>query len=474
MDNISIKKAIMINFVSKYSNVFIQLIINSILARLLTPDDYGIVAVITVFINFFTIIADMGIGPAIIQYKDLGEKQISDIFVFTFFVSVLISIGFVAFSYPLSIFYYNNVYIKLGIILSISIFFNVLNIVPNALLLKDKQFKALGIRTLIITVIGGIITIILALNGAKYYALVINSALVGSLTFVFNLYYSKIKIYLKFNMESIKKIKRYSSYQFGFSIINYFSRNLDNLLIGKLFGQSALGYYDKAYKLMLYPVQNLTHVITPTLHPILSEYQNNKEIIYKSYIKVVKVLSLLASFFGVFCFFSSKEIILIMFGDQWIKSIPSFRLLSLSIWAQMVTSCSGPIFQATGKTKLLFIQGIITTSITVICLTIGLYLRSIESVASFITIAFSLHFIFVYYILIKKVFNYSLLDFFRIFKSSLLIIIIMGAVGILIENIIFKNIMISLIIKFFAFALSFIIGLMITKDIKFIKSIIKR
>lgn len=99
MDNISIKKAIMINFVSKYSNVFIQLIINSILARLLTPDDYGIVAVITVFINFFTIIADMGIGPAIIQYKDLGEKQISDIFVFTFFVSVLISIGFVAFSY---------------------------------------------------------------------------------------------------------------------------------------------------------------------------------------------------------------------------------------------------------------------------------------------------------------------------------------------------------------------------------------
>lgn len=474
MDSISIRKATIINFVSKYSNIFIQLIINSILARILTPDDYGIVAVITVFISFFTIIADMGIGPAIIQYKDLKEKEISDIFIFTFFAAILTAGGFIIFSYPLSIFYSNDVYIVLGMILSIAIFFNVLNIVPNALLLKNKQFKTLGIRTVVITIVGGIVTIILALKGAKYYALVINSALVGSLTFVFNFYFSKLKIFFKFNFNSVKRIRSYSSYQFGFSIINYFSRNLDNLLIGKFIGQSALGYYDKAYKLMLYPVQNLTHVITPTLHPILSEYQNNKEIIYKSYVKVVKILSLLAAFFAVFCFFASKEIILIMFGDQWVESIPAFKLLSLSIWAQMVTSCSGAIFQSTGKTKLMFIQGIITTSITILCLAIGLYLGSIETVAFFITIAFSLHFIFVYYILIKLVFNYSLAHFLKTFISSIIIVIIMTLSMLITINININSVILIAVIKFVVATISFIIGLLVTKEISFIKKIIAK
>lgn len=111
MEEINIKKATIINFFSKYSNIFIQLLLNSILARLLTPDDYGIVAIITVFISFFTVIADMGIGPAIIQHKDLSKKQISDIFIFTVFVGLLVSIGFILFSYPLAMFYDNRVYI---------------------------------------------------------------------------------------------------------------------------------------------------------------------------------------------------------------------------------------------------------------------------------------------------------------------------------------------------------------------------
>ena len=299
MNNISIRKAAFINFISKYTNIFIQLIINSVLARLLTPDDYGIVAVITVFTSFFTIIADMGIGPAIIQYKNLSNKQISDIFKFTVVVAVITAIGFYAFSYPLSIFYNNSIYIPLGGILSISILFNVVNMVPIAILLRNKEFKSIGVRTVIINTVGGVITILLSLKGAKYYALVINSLFVSLLTFSFNFYYSKIKLYKKFSFESINIVKEFSSYQFGFNVVNYFSRNLDNLLIGKHMGQIALGYYDKAYKLMLYPVQNLTSVITPVLHPILSEYHDDKDRIYEDYMKIVKILFYLGIFFSI-------------------------------------------------------------------------------------------------------------------------------------------------------------------------------
>ncbi|ETI90276.1 MAG: Polysaccharide biosynthesis protein [Clostridium butyricum DORA_1] len=129
MANISIKKAALINFIAKYSNILIQLLVNCILARILTPDDYGIVAVITVFISFFTMIADMGIGPAIIQNKELSNRDVSEIFTFTILTGVIISIIFALFSYPLSKIYDNNVYIYLGMILSISILFNILNLV---------------------------------------------------------------------------------------------------------------------------------------------------------------------------------------------------------------------------------------------------------------------------------------------------------------------------------------------------------
>lgn len=472
MRSISIKQAAMINFISKYSNVFVQLIINSVLARILTPDDYGVVAIITVFISFFTIIADMGIGPAIIQHKELNRKQISDIYIFTSFIAIITAIGFILFSYPLSKFYNNDVYISLGLILSIGIFFNVLNIVPNALLLKNLQFRTLGIRTVIITIIGGIITIILAINGAKYYALVINSVLVAFFTFIFNLYFSKLKVDYKFSYNSIKIIKDFSVYQFGYNIVNYFSKNLDNLLIGKFMGQVSLGYYDKAYKLMLYPVQNLTHVITPVLHPMLSKYHEDKDRMYNEFMKITRVLLLLGIFISVFCYFSAKEIILIMFGEQWHNSVGAFKILSITIWIQMTVSASGTIFQSLGQVKEVFKINLITTTINIIGIVIGVLSYKIEIVALNILISFSINFCLTYYCLIKKSLNKPLNDFLYEIKSSFIIALIMIITFIVIPVKV-NSVVISISIKIVLAIISYIIGLTITKQFKVFKVLIK-
>lgn len=295
-ESISIKRATLINFVTKYSNVFFQLLINSVLARLLIPYDYGVVTVVEVFTGFFTLLADMGIGPAIIQNKSLEEKDISSIFNFTVITALGISLLFIIFSYPLSWFYNNSIYVPIGAMLSLSILFNVLNIVPNALLLKEKKFKLIGIRTVCVSIICGIITILLAYLEFKYYAIVINSIATAFFTFFLNYKSVNIKLAWILSKESLIKISSYSAYQFGFSFITYFARNLDNLLIGKFLGEVSLGYYDKAYKLMLYPVSNLTNVISPVLHPILSEYQNKRDFIYQKYVYIVRVLSILGVF----------------------------------------------------------------------------------------------------------------------------------------------------------------------------------
>lgn len=470
-DNMSIKKATIINFISRYSTIFIQLIINSILARLLTPDDYGIVAVITVFTGFFTLIADMGIGAAIIQNKELDSDEISSIFNFTVITAIIISIIFCFLSYPISRFYNNSIYIPLGVMLSFSIFFNVVNIVPNSLLLKNKEFKFIGIRTVVITIVSGIITIIFAFLNFKYYTIVLNSILMGLLTFTVNMLNVKIKLSTQFNWSGINKIKSYSSYQFAFSFVNYFSRNLDNLLIGKYMGQSALGYYDKAYKLMLYPVQNLTFVITPVLHPILSEYQNDKDKIYNQYIKVVKLLALLGTFFTVFCYFAGEEIICIMFGVNWLKSVPAFKILSLSIIIQMVLSSSGSIFQATGETRGLFLAGFFGAIANILGIIVGMFLGKIEYVAFGIVIGYGINFFTGFYLLICKVFKKKFILFIRSFISSIIIIGIMSSI-ILFCNFTIENVFLSAVYKFLICIIGYLIGLFITREYKFMYNLL--
>jgi Membrane protein involved in the export of O-antigen and teichoic acid len=474
MNDISIKKAAIINFISKYANVFIQVLYTSILARILTPEDFGIVAVTTVFTTFFMLFADMGVGAAVIQNKELTDEDINNIFSFTFYIAIILSALFALFSVPLSIIFNNEVYKPIGIILSISLFFNTLNMVPNAVILKNKRFKTIGVRLVIISISSCTITVFLAKLGLKYYSIVINSVIIAFFTFLWN--YSSVKICMRtrFDKSSIKKIMNFSAYQFAFSIFNYFARNLDNLLIGKFMGDTALGYYDKAYRLMLYPITNLTGIFSPVLLPILSEHQNNKKYIFVQYIKVVKLLSLVGIFFTVYCFFAAKEIVLIMFGNQWANSIDSFKLLALSVWVQIINSSSGAIFQSLGKTKLMFISGICTTTISVIAIIIGVSTNNITHVAASVTVAYNLHFFIVFFILIRYGFGYNIWDFFEKIIPDFFVFLITTICFYLITFFKIDNNLLSLIYKGIAGGISYVIALLLTRQYKAFQTLIKR
>lgn len=404
---ISIKKAAFINAASKYSAIFLNLIVSAILARILSPEDYGIVAVTAVFTTFFSLFADMGIGAGIIQNKELSQDDVNVIFTFSGRLALVISLIFALFSYPLSLFYRNSVYIPIGLLLSISLFFNTLNIVPSALLSKEKRFLRIGARTVILCVLSGTAGIILALCGLKYYALVCQSVLNAFLTFLWNFISTRPKLVRKPSASGIEKIKGYSSFIFAFNLINYFARNSDNLVISRFLGTASLGYYDKAYKMMCYPTQNLTHVITPVLHPILSEHQNDRTYIYEKYLRVVKLLSLLGTFITAFCFFAGEEIILLLFGKKWTPSISCFKFMSVSIWAQMVTSSSGSIFLTLGDSRRMFAIGVVNSVLTVCAIALGIIESDINKVARNVGIVYNVHFITTYITLIHFSFGMS-------------------------------------------------------------------
>lgn len=467
----SLKKATIINAAGKYSKIILQIIVEVILARLLTPHDYGIVAVVTVFTTFFTILSDIGLSTAIVQIKSLTKDDINNIYTFTIYLSIGLMVAFALFSYGIASFYENKVYIKIGQLLSISLLFDSLNMVPNGILNRNKEFVTIAFRTVIVYVLSVIVTIVLAFLGFSYYALVFQAILSSSLTFIWNFVTTKPKFKLKYDNSSLKKVASYSSYQFAFNLLNYFSRNLDNLLTGKFIGSTQLGYYNKSYSLMQYPVGNLTGIITPVLHPILSDYQDAKEIMYRKYMKVVKLLASVGIYAEAICIFAAPEIINIMYGSKWDNSVLCFQLLAISIATQIINSSTGAICQALGNTRLLFITGCINTSVTVLSILFGVFIgKTIYSVALWVSISFVLNFIVSFYLLIVFGFRFSFWKFVQELAPYIVIaeLVAIAIVVYPLFNINVKSMFISLIIKGIYVTIIYFISLVVTKQFKFL------
>ena len=218
---------------AKYSGIIISLVVAGILARLLSPDDFGVVAIATVIIAFFNLFTDMGISPAIVQHKSLTKEELSDIFSFTVWTGIGISILFFAASWLIAGYYGSGILRTLCQLLSVNLFFASANIVPGALFYRNKEFKFIAVRSFIIQIAGGAGAITAALCGAGLYALIINPILSSILIFVISYQRYPQRLRFTLGLKVLRKIFSYSAYQFLFNVINYFSRNLDKLLIGK-------------------------------------------------------------------------------------------------------------------------------------------------------------------------------------------------------------------------------------------------
>ena len=276
---------------AKYSGVLISLVVAGILARLLSPDDFGIVAVATVIIAFFNLLTDMGVSPAIVQHKSLTKDDLSDIFSFTVWTGIGISILFFASSWIIADYYQSDTLRILCQLLSVNLFFASATIVPGAMFYRNKEFKFIAIRSFVIQISAGAAAVTAALCGAGLYALIINPIVSSVLIFVISFQRYPQRLRFTLGLTVLRKIFSYSAYQFLFNVINYFSRNLDKLLIGKYMSMSDLGYYEKSYRLMMLPLQNITQVITPVMHPIFSDFQNDKGKLLSSYERIVRFLA---------------------------------------------------------------------------------------------------------------------------------------------------------------------------------------
>ncbi len=349
----------------KYTGVVIQLLVSAILARLLSPNDFGVIAISTVMIAFFSMFSDMGIGTAIVQNKKLMSEDLDSIFSFTVFSGIILSVMFFSCSGAIAFFYGNELLKPICRILSLNLLFASLNIVPNALILKEKRFKFIAIRTFILHILCGFLAVLAAYNDFGVYALLIAPVVTSISVFFINFRENPRKLVLMIELRALKKIYSFSTFQFLFSFLNYFSRNIDKLIVGRFFSLKDLGYYEKSYRLMLMPLDYVTVLLSSVMHPVLSSLQDNYAELAEKYNKIINFLGFFSFTIGVFCFFSAADLILFVFGDQWEPAVPVFKIFSISLPLQMLLSTTGSIYQSAGKTNWLFLNGLSNTFCTV-------------------------------------------------------------------------------------------------------------
>lgn len=427
--NRSLRRSVSINVVGRYSNIAIQLIVMAILARSLSPQDFGLMAVVSVLAVFLSFVSEMGLGPAIIQFNNLTSRQLAGLFWTTVVVGTTAGLV-LSFSGPLiAKFYARAIYMQIANGIALNVALSCWAIVPLALLRRGQRFKAIAGAEISSALLSGASAAYAAMQGAGVEALVVKST--GNALFMFAICMACACPPLRApSVRGMRHVLTYSSYQFLFNLVNYFTRNLDKLLIGKFMGATPLGLYDMSYRLMLLPISNLTHVVTPAIQPVYSEHGSRPDLIFASYQKLVRVLLIGGGFVGLACVVCSPEIIEVAYGPKWVSAIPIFSILSLSIALQVVLSSTGSVFQALGKTSLLFKSGVLSTVTTVIAIGIGVYAMDLQLLSWLLIGSFFINGFQAFYILTHEGFNRSIAELFRPARGIVIGIVTLSVIAI--------------------------------------------
>jgi O-antigen/teichoic acid export membrane protein len=349
-----------------------QFVITAILARLLSPADFGLVAMATVFTGFAMIFGELGISSALIQKQDLDEDHWSSAFWLNLLVGFFLAIIFY-FSAPfIALFYKKPELVCILQVLSINFILVSFAIIQQTILTKEMNFRSLMVRDIFAVLVSGVLGIVLALRGWGVWSLIVQtltfSIVNGLLLWILSKWRPKFII----SLLAIRDIFHFSANMTGFQIVNYFGRNIDQLLIGKFLGTQALGYYSLAYKLMLLPLQNISWVISRVMFPAFSSIQNNIEKSRLTYLSMIKAVSLVALPL-MFCMLAlAAPFIKTVLGEQWMGVVLILKILCFCGMIQSVATNMGNVIMAQGRADLQFKLGTLGMGVSAISVFCGI------------------------------------------------------------------------------------------------------
>ena len=344
----------------------------SVMARLLSPADYGLIGMVVFFTGFVAMFKDLGLSIATIQRSEVTSDQISNLFWVNVALSVVLAGLTMALAPFIAWFYGDARLTAVTLVTALGFVFGGLTVQHEALLRRQMQFFAVTTIVLLSIVVGYGVGIYLAWRGFRYWALVYSQLTVLLTNAIGVWLVCRWRPGLPNRNSGVRSMVAFGRNFTGFSIINYFSRNLDNLLLGKFWGANELGLYNRAYQLMTLPIDQVNEPITSVAIPALSRIKDADERYRQAYRRMLEKIAMFTMPAVVFMMATSDWIVQIVLGPQWSATSRIFLVLGLTGLFQPIANTTGWLFLTQGRSRDMFHWGLISGPITMFSIVLGL------------------------------------------------------------------------------------------------------
>lgn len=358
--------------IQKFSKTGIRFISGIILARLLTPFDYGCIGMLTIFMVLAESFIDGGFGSALIQKKHPTQVDYSTIFHWNVVLSIVMYAALFFSSPAIAKFYDIPILCDVLRVQGLILFIYAFNIIQRNQLKKQLKFKVLAITRITTSIISLIVTVLMAFMGFGVWALVAQNLISAGIPAVVYWVYTQWRPSMVFSWKSFKELFGFGFYMFLTHLINSFSTQLQGLLIGKFYSPITLGYYSKAQSTERLSSHTLSGVMTSVTYPLYAEVQDDMQQMGSMIKRLTTTIAYLTFPILVVLILIAKPIFIILYSDRWIQSVPYFQVLCVAGLGTCLSAINTQPIAAIGKSKVMFKWTVIKRVVGLFAILLGL------------------------------------------------------------------------------------------------------
>lgn len=361
-------------FLYQLANYSVTFVLSIILSRLISPEEFGLTAMISIFISIANILINSGLSSSLIRYKESSPSDYSTVFYFNIGVSSTIYLLLYLFAPKIAAFYNQNELILLTRTITLVFVLSSFGLIQNTLLIKELNFKKqtlINFSGLFLSVIVGIV---MAIRGYGVYAIVGQTLSQSACVTLLLWLTSKWRPSGFINLDSLKKLWKFGSYVLFTGIFNSIANNLDNIIIGKIFAPATLGLFVRAKSTRAIPENIFSSVLSTTTFSILSKLNDNFEELRKKHLYFFRVSVFFFIPFMLGFNLISDDLIMILYGEKWKEAIPLLKIVSFGILPNMLNSFFSQSLMSFGDSRVTMRLNMLKRTVTLSLLPLGFLL----------------------------------------------------------------------------------------------------
>jgi len=414
------------SFIDNFANQGIQFVVGIVLARLLTPEEFGLIGMITIFIAVSQSFIDSGFSSALIRKNNCGEKDYATVFIYNMVVGLVLYFILFFLAIPISNFYSQPILKTLIRVLGLSLIIRSFTIIQRVILIKRIDFKLQAKISIISTFFAGVIGIIMAYKGYGVWSLVIRTIMAAFFTTLLLWVLNKWKPILLFSLSSFKELFDFGSKLLLSGLIDTIYNNIYYLVIGKFFSAKELGFFTRADLFKDIPSKSISGVVSRVTYPVLANLQEDKIALKSGYKRLIRSVMFITFALMIGLAAIAESLIISLIGNKWLPSVVYLQLLCFAGMLYPLHSLNLNMLNVQGRSDLFLKLEIVKKIIAVPVIIAGIFWGIKAMIGGMIILSFIAYYLNSYYS--GRLINYPMKEQILDILPSFLISVMMGII----------------------------------------------